>query len=473
MLDPLIILLAGVLTVLGMITVLRVNALLSLLSAAFVVSFLTPLEPGQAWNVNVQNVSDAFGKTAGSIGVLIVMGAVIGKCMLDSGSADRIIRFLMSLFGERLISVALISSGYILSIPVFYDTTFYLLVPIARSVYKTIRKNYILYLTAIGFGATLSHTLIPPTPGPLLVAGELKIPLGNVMLVSLLVGTCTVPFALGIAFLVNRILPNPEIHFEDEQRENPAPPVPGGTLPSLFAAFIPILLPVFLIAVQTTVEMLEKGKILVWSDSTLILRNAINLFGNAQVALILAAVAAMTVLYRHCKLSLRKLEQHIEPAIISAGMIVLITAAGGAFGKMLQQAKIGERIQDLFKSEQGLTGIVLLLLAFGVAAMLKTAQGSSTTAMITTAGIFSGILFAENAPELPYNTAYVAVCVGLGSCVTGWMNDSGFWLFCRMGGVKETDALKTWTFGLVLLGCSGLVIALIFSQILPLTSLPE
>lgn len=468
--DPLVILLFGVLTVIGMITALRLNAFLSLLAAAWVVSFLTPLQPGQTWDVNIQNVSESFGKTAGSIGVLIVMGAVIGKCMFDSGSADRIIRFLMSLFGERFISFALLSSGYVLSIPVFYDTTFYLLVPIARSIYKTVRKNYILYLTAIGFGATLSHTLIPPTPGPLLVAGELRTPLGSVLLVSLLVGTCTIPFALAIAFLMNRVLPNPAVHFEDEETETrePATSLPS---PSLAAAFAPIVLPVLLIAAGTTLEMLEKTVFVSdWAADGIgaLFRNVVRLFGHPQTALTLAAVTAMGVLYRIRKLSLSELARCVEPAIVSAGMIILITAAGGAFGKTLQQAGIGERIQELFQSEQGLTGIALLLLAFGTAAMLKTAQGSSTTAMITAAGIFSGILFAPNAPELPYNRAYVAVTIGLGSCVTGWMNDSGFWIFCRMGGIRETDALKTWTLGLILLGFSGLLVALLFSQILPL-----
>jgi GntP family gluconate:H+ symporter len=119
-----------------------------------------------------------------------------------------------------------------------------------------------------------------------------------------------------------------------------------------------------------------------------------------------------------------------------------------------------------------MSGAGLLLLAFGIAALIKTAQGSSTTAIITTAGIFSGILATADAPSLPYNTAYLAVAIGLGSCVTGWMNDSGFWIFCRMGGIKETDALKTWTVGLVFLGLFGLLVVLLLSWLLPLTALP-
>lgn len=484
--DPLFILLAGVLTVVGMIVVLRANAFLSLLAAALVVRFMTPIPDGAVpgWDIKVQDVCTAFGEMAGKIGILIAMGAIIGKCMLDSGAADRIIRAIFRLFGEKLVPAALLSSGLILSIPVFYDATFYLLVPIARSVYRRVKKNYLLYLMAIGLGATLSHTLIPPTPGPVAVAETLGIPLGSMMIVSLLVGFCTAPFALGIAFLMNWFKPNPEIHFGDEsvnapenleqersQTDDPAKNVE----PSLFWAFAPIAVPVVLIAVQTTIEMLEKTKAITWSENGLVLRNLCRLLGDPRFALIIAAVIGMGVLFAVKKLSLTELGKRVETALIGAGMIILITSAGGAFGEMLRKAEIGDRIKAVFQNDQSetaLTGVSLLLLAFGIATLIKCAQGSSTTAIITTAGIFTGILSSQGTADLPFNAAYIAVAIGLGSCVTGWMNDSGFWIFCRMGGIKETDALQTWTVGLVLLGLSGLLVVLVLSQILPLTSLP-
>jgi GntP family gluconate:H+ symporter len=461
-----------------MIVFLRCNAFLSLLAAALVVSFLTPLAPGQLWDDNVKNVCAAFGEMAGRVGILIAMGAIIGKCMLNSGAADRIIRFIIELFGQRLIPAALLTSGFVLSIPVFYDTPFYLLVPIVRGVYKRLRKNYILCLMAVGLGATLSHTLIPPTPGPLIVAETLNIPLGTMMLVSLMVGILTTIPTLAIAYFMDRTLPNPVIHFEDEipSEETAAmeTALTPENSPNLFWSFAPIVIPVMLIAMQTTIGMLEKGGQIVWSDDFSTLRNFLRLLGDARFALILAAVAAMIVLFRSRKLSFDSLGKQVESALIGAGMIILITAAGGAFGETLRQAGIGERLQELFRgeSEAAMSGIGLLLLAFGTAAVIKTAQGSSTTAIITTAGIFSGILGAAEAPPLPFNAAYLAVTIGLGSCVTGWMNDSGFWIFCRMGGIKETDALKTWTVGLVLLGLFGLIIVLVLSQLLPLTTLP-
>jgi len=476
--DPLFILLCSILTVVGMIVFLRVNPFLSLLSAALVVSFLTPLEPGQYWDENIKNVGNAFGVMAGRVGILIAMGAIIGKCMLDSGAADRIVRFILQLFGQRLVPAALLTGGFVLSIPMFYDTTFYLLVPIVRSVYKQLQTHYIFCLTAVGFGATLSHTLIPPTPGPVAVAETLGVSFGSMMIVALMVGVLTALPALGIAFLMNRILPKPDVHFEDEMLAHGTSlpeTTDTETRPGLFGSFAPIMVAVVLITMQTTLAMLEKVGVIVWNENLFVLQNLLRVLGDPRFAMMLAAVTAMFVLQRSRKLSLDSLGKQIEAALIGAGIIILITAAGGAFGETLRQAGIGERLQELCQGsrEAGMSGVGLLLLAFGTSALIKTAQGSSTVAIITTAGIFAGILDLDAASSpLPFNSAYLAVTIGLGSCVTGWMNDSGFWLLSRMGGIKETDALKTWTFGLVLLGLAGLLVVLLLSWLVPLTSLP-
>jgi len=478
--DPLFILLCGILTIIVMIVFLRVNAFLSLVVAGVVVSFLAPLEDGQYWDQNIRDVCAAFGMMAGRVGILIAMGAIVGKCMLDSGAADRIIRSIIALLGQRLIPAALLKGGFIVSIPVFYEATFYLLVPIVRGVYKQLKKNYIFCLMAVGLGATLTHTLVPPTPGPIAVAETLHVPLGTMMIVSLMVAALTAIPAFFIAYIMDKILPNPTISYPDEVNspDEVAPQEEMETTepkncPNLFWSFAPIVLPVVLIAMQTTALALERAGTIVWSDNFLWLQNLLRLLGEPNFALMLAAFVAMFVLFRTRNLSFATLGKHIEPAVAGAGMIILIVASGGAFGETLRQAGIGERLRDLTQGGGGETsGIAILLLAFGTAAIIKTAQGSSTVAIITTASIIAGMLFADDAPVLPFNTAYVAVAIGLGSCVTGWMNDSGFWIFCRMGGIKETDALKTWTVGLVLLGLSGLLIVLVLSWLLPMTALP-
>jgi hypothetical protein len=159
---PLLILLFGVAIVLGLIIVLKVNAFLALVVAAIFVSFCAPGEMGD----KVERVARAFGSTAGGIGIVIALASIIGKCMLDSGAADRVVRFFVGFMGERRAPLALMGSGYVLAIPVFFDTVFYLLVPLARSLHRRTKTHYLKYILAIAAGGAITHTLVPPTPGP-------------------------------------------------------------------------------------------------------------------------------------------------------------------------------------------------------------------------------------------------------------------------------------------------------------------
>lgn len=478
--DPLIILLLGIATVIGLIVFLRTNPFLALLAAALLVSFCSPSgTPGiAAWASNVERVAVELGIMAGKIGILLTMGAIIGKCMSESGAADRIVQKVCWFVGEKRLPTAMMSGGFLLSIPVFYDATFYLLLPLAKSVYRMTRRNYILYLLAIGYGATLSHTLIPPTPGPLVVAETMKIPIGTMMFFGLMVGTCMIPFALAIVTFINWYMPHPQIKEGTIESEGEIPEsfsefITGKSkffqenkIPSFLVAILPILLPVLLIATNSVVtSLIKSGYLYVAENETLF--KTIALAGNPSFALMLGALIAAGTLCFIKRLTLFELEAKIENALISAGMIILITSAGGAFGAMLRLSGVGARIEGLTTGTSGgLSGMMVLVLAFGVAAMIKTAQGSSTTAMITVSGIFAAMNLG--CEQLGFHPGYLAVTIGIGSCVTGWMNDSGFCIFSRMSGIKETDALKTWTVGLTLLGLSGLLVVVILSTLFPM-----
>ncbi len=477
MLDPLLILFFGLVIVLGGILLFRVNAFLALTAAALLVSFLVPNPPDQQlWDFKVVRVLTEFGVMAGKVAVLIIMGAIIGKCMLESRAADRIILAICRLFGEKRVPASLLSAGFVLSIPVFYDTTFYLLVPLARSFYKRVRKNYILLLTTIGAGATITHTLVPPTPGPLITAKELGLSIASVMLTGSLVGLFLAPVALLGCYFVNWYLPKPRIidHtlLEDELESEEQASEKEKELPTLFAAFAPILLPVVFISSRSFLEMLDagmkfshEGAFNQWAE---IFRNFVCIFGDPNIALSCGAFVAAIIMLRQRKFSLSEFNSKIEGAILDAGLIVMITSAGGSFGAMLRTAGVGERICELAQTGKGLSGMTVVLLAFGIAALIKTAQGSSTIAMITTSGIIGAIAIT---PEmLGFHPAYVATTIGLGSMVTGWMNDSGFWVFCRMGGIHEIDAMKTWSVLLALMGVAGLGIVIVLVRVLPLVS---
>ncbi len=439
-------------TVIGLIVGLRLNAFLALLAAALLVSLLAPGEAAE----RVARVAEAFGSTAGNIGIVIALAAVLGKAMLDSGAADRVVRAFFEALGERRAPEALMGSGFVLAVPVFFDTVFFLLVPLAQSAYRRTGTHYLRYLMAVAGGAAITHTLVPPTPGPLIVADALGVDLGTMMLVGLAVAVPSSVVGLAFAAWRDRRAPVvPEAGGGVDAAPPPAQP------PSLLASLAPILLPIALIAAHTVVTALAHA-----DDASAIwerVSTVTAIVGNPNLALLVAAAVALGVFVRQRRPSREAFGQAVEEALLSAGVIILITAAGGAFGAMLRAAQIGPALVGLFGDGAG--GFALLGLAFGVAALLKTAQGSSTVAMITAGGIVAGLLPAAEA--LAFHPVYLATAIASGSLVGSWMNDSGFWLYARMGGLTEVEALTTWTPLLALLGLTGFATTLLLAVLIP------
>jgi H+/gluconate symporter-like permease len=190
------------------------------------------------------------------------------------------------------------------------------------------------------------------------------------------------------------------------------------------------------------------------------------LLGDPNLALILSAAIAMFVLVRNRKLTFTKLAESTETALMSGGIIILITAGGGAFGAMLQAAGVKDSIESLIGQVGGDLGLVFLLAGFGVAAVFKVAQGSSTVAMMATAAMFAAMQVSSQ--TLGYHCVYLATAIGCGSLFGSWMNDSGFWIFAKMGNVTELEALKTWTILLAIVALVGLGFTFLFAWLLPL-----
>lgn len=477
-LSPEVILLVGIATVLGLIIFGRVNAFLALIAAAVVVSLLAPGDPA----TKITRVAVAFGTTAGKIGIVIATAAVIGECMMLSGAADRVVRAFMHLLGEKRTPLALMASGYVLSVPVFFDTVFYLLVPLARSMFKRTRANFLLYVLAICAGGAVTHTLVPPTPGPLAMAAELNIDIGTMMLVGALIGIPMSLAGLLFAAFINHKMPIPLREVASETHE----PIPDDQLPKLFPSVLPVVLPVLMISADTIMKTLMKG----YPSALATLDRWMNMpsdpdagavgfsarlgqftaiVGDANFAMLVSLVIAMLVLKRRRALSTEKLAGIVETSLMSAGVIILITSAGGAFGAMLTEANIKQAIEGMFLGSK-VSGIFLLMLGFGISAIFKVAQGSSTVAMITTAGIMKA--FVPDESIATFNVVYLATAIGSGSLIGSWMNDSGFWIVTKMSGLTEVEGLKTWTPLLFVLGVTGMLVTLLLSQILPLNVMP-
>ncbi|QDK78655.1 GntP family permease [Spirosoma sp. KCTC 42546] len=480
MTDPLFILAVGVLIVVGGIIGLKLHPFLALLLGAFAVALLTPasaieqfaLSKGTAPAAALalakkgigERIATEFGNTCGKIGILIAMAAIIGKSMLESGAAERIIRSMLRLTGIGKAPIAFLVSSFFLGIPVFFDTVIFLMMPLAKAMTLRIGKNYLLLVLCIMAGAAMANSLVPPAPGPLFLVGEMKIPIGMMMIGGTIVGLFTITAGYFFALWANRKWPIPLRDSLDARLEDLklVAAKEDQHLPSLGVSLLPVLIPLVFICADTALNALATpGVPLTQSPVLSKLLSLIKFFGDKNIAIITGGIAALLILARQKRGNKEGLTPFVQAALMSGGGIILITAAGGAFGGMLQQTGISAKIADMTKDYQ----MALIPLAFLIAAVVRTAQGSATVALITASGILSGM--AGNA-NLAFHPLYLGLAIGCGSKLVPWMNDAGFWIICKLSNLTEQEALKTISPLLVVMGLTGLVIILIAAQLFPL-----
>lgn len=444
---PFVVLLVSVTLVIVQITRWRIHPFIALMLSAILVGLLSPslpVVPGQNPLVTVVELPMAeFGIMVGKIGWVIAVASVIGTAMMESGAAEQIVNWLLRTLGEKRAAVAMIISGFILSIPVFFDTVFLLLVPLAITLALKTGKNFVLYVVAIGGGAVISHTIVPPTPGPLIMAETFNLELGTVILAGIAAGIVPAVSVLFIAKWMNKKL-NIPVRVTDKHItliENP---------PSLFLSVLPVVVPLFMISLASLVEGIT-GELPGW----------IAFQGNKNIAMTVGAIISLLLWTSTQKLSSKDLWEAVAKPLEVGGIIILITSAGGAFGAMIKHSGIGEAIGQVTEGFH----ISFILLGWIIAAVMKIAQGSGTVSMITASAIMAAIMGNTN---LPYHPIYVLLSVGFGSLFISWMNDSGFWVVVRMSGFTEKEGLKTWTTLLAILSLVGLIQVWVMSWLFPL-----
>ncbi len=464
----LIIILAGAAVVLFCIIRLKLHAAISLLLAALVTALLTPPELIMAYaehsgmsaaealafsKVSLgRRLATAFGNTSAKIGILIALASVIGTALMRSGGAERIIRGLLKLFGKENTGIALLSGSFTLAIPVFFDTVFYLMIPLVKSLSVRNPKKFGFYLMVVIAGGVMAHSLVPPTPGPLFVAQEMGIDLGVMILGGIVIGSITV--AAGYAYSVWATrrweLPmrdTPDIRVEELKRISSKS---YDELPSLGLSLLPIVLPLVLITGNTFSGMLLDAETLGYK--------VLSTIGDANIALFISAIIALFLLWKQIR-DQKSFQKFVAEAISSAGIIILITSAGGAFGQMMQQTGIGIQVGELAAQYQ----VALLPMAFVITALVRSAQGSATVAMVTAIGVMSGVASAG----LAFHPVYVALAIGCGSKIFAWMNDSGFWIITKMSGMEVEESIRHFSYLLVVMALAGLVAVMVLSVVFP------
>lgn len=468
--DPFLLTALGVVLVAVAILLLRLEAFLALILTALVIGALTPAATierqavargdsieearASASQSTGERVARAFGRTAGNIGILIALAAVIGRALLESGAADRIVRTALQVVGERLAPIGFSLAGFVLAIPVFFDTVFYLTIPLGRALALRTGTRYGLYVMTIAGGATIAHSLVPPTPGPLFVATALGVDIGQMIIVGIALGLVATMAGWVYAYAIDRRFPVP-------LRETPDMSLDAlramaaretSTLPALWLSVLPVVLPVALIGGQALLDPPPAAGE-AWTAQIL------RALGDKHVALTLATVLALGIMARARGLPL--LQSAVPQAIAGAGTIILVTAAGGAFGAILQDTGVGERLQSVAAGAQ----LGILPLAFLATALIRTAQGSATVAMVTVVGMVGG--FATPA-VLGFAPVYLAAAIGFGSKPFSWMNDSGFWVVSRMSGMTPVETLRNFSLQITVMGVAGVLAAMLAASWFPL-----
>ena len=407
---------------------LNVHPFLALLGAALFFGLLS----GMDLNMIVQSINDGFGITLGKIGVVIVLGVIIGAFLEHSGGAYKLAEIILKIIGKNRVHEAMGLVGFVVSIPVFADSGFIIFNPLKKRAGLSIVGT----ATALILGLMITHVLVPPTPGPIAAAGIIGADVGLVMLVGLVIGLLSLVVAVIYCKKMgarNYIDPNPDITEEEIQEKIKQ-------APSAFKSFLPILIPILLIVGKSLVEfnLVEGQAETAWMK-------LISFIGSPVIALIIGMLFAF-LLPRKWDKTILSTTGWVGNALTDASNIILITGAGGIFGTILQNSGIATTLADTLA-----TANLGIWLPFMLCAAIKTAQGSSTVALITTASIIAPLLLSMGF-ETEIDKALVVSAIGAGAMVVSHANDSGFWILTQFSGIDVKTGYRVYTLGTLIVG---------------------
>lgn len=436
-----LLLVASVFIIVVLSTRFRVHAFLSLIFACLFFGILS----GMSFDTIVESINEGFGGTLGKIGMVIVLGVIIGEFLEKSGGAFALAESIIQLIGKKSVVAVMSLVGYIVSIPVFADSGFIILTPLNRSLTKRAGLSFATTSVALAMGLICTHTMVPPTPGPIAAAGILKANLGLVLLVGIPVsfGAMLVSWLYAVKVVsATYIDPEPELRESDIQKIMTDAPGP-------FKSCLPIFVPILMIVVKSLMEF--KGG----SFSSSSIGQFLAFIGEPVIALLLGLLLA-TLLPKRLRKEDLSGTGWVGKALKDASIIILITGAGGAFGKILQNSGIADSLSAALS--QWPLG---LWLPFILAAAIKSAQGSSTVALITTASILSPLM-VHLGFESEMSKAMVVVAIGAGSAVVSHVNDSLFWIFTQITGMGVRTGLKRYTPGTLVVGLTSILLLNLF-----------
>ncbi|RIW15266.1 GntP family permease [Algoriphagus lacus] len=414
--------------------------------ALFVGALVYGLMMGMPTELIIKSISEGFGGVMGSVGLLILFGVILGTFLEKTGGAMVIAEKVLKWVGEKSVNLSLMLSGWVLSVPVFGDSTIIMMNPIAKSLSSKSTISYAATIVAVSLGAMASHSLVPPTPGPIAAAGILGADLGLVIFYGGIVSLITlIPLYFFVQKWVTKIPLRPVI-VADEANINIA------DRPSFFSSLLPIFIPLALIIIASIAaypsKPLGEGRVV----------EAIQFLGTPVIALLIGAVLSFTLPKKFDRKLLAS-SGWIGESILLAAPVILITGAGAVFGKMLQNSGVGDLVTASMSDANW--GIFLpFLIAFG----LKTAQGSTTVAMITTASIVAPIMGALGLDSETMKV-FTTVAIGAGALAISHANDSGFWVVTQLSGMTTKQGNLSHSLGTLIAGVTSILVVYTLSLI--------
>lgn len=416
---------------------LGIHPFLALLAAAFFFGVSSGTAPLQV----IHQINDGFGTTLSKIGIVILLGMLIGGFLEHSGAAERLSAVILKMIGSRRVHLAMGLMGYLVSIPVFADSGFMLLFSLNKALSHRTSMSLAGTSLALAMGLMATHTMVPPTPGPIAAAGILNADLGLVILLGIPVSLAACLVTVMYSKYIGRKIPVPaEMTKLPEARR----------MPSALASFLPIVVPIFLIILKSLADYPSAP----FGEGTLA---AIFKFIGHPVSALSVGFGLALFLPEKWDLSLLGTSGWAGNALKEGAIILLITGAGGAFGAVLQASGIGDSLGGWVENLP-----LGLWLPFLVSGLLRICQGSSTVALITTASLMAPLLGAMGL-DSTIDKALMVIAIGAGSTIGSHANDSFFWVMTQMSGLNVRQGFFTQTAGSTILGLSAMLLITLIS----------
>ncbi|MFI6519634.1 GntP family permease [Spirillospora sp. NPDC050679] len=411
-----------------------------------------------------KTIAEGFGQILISIGLVILFGTIIGKVLERTGAAVTLAEAVLKVVGRRHPAIAMSLIGWVVSIPVFCDSGYVVLSPLQRSIARKTGKNPVVLGTALATGLYASHTFVPPTPGPIAAAGNVGIGADGLVWVILFGIPVSLAAALaGLAWALKRTgnlesaLPDAEQTFEEYKAQ-------FDRIPGLGRALAPILIPILLMALGSVASFPSGGGTLIGGTAGDVLTD----LGAPVNSLLIGVLLALALLptTRDAKV----FTTWVGEGIADAGTILVITGAGGAFGAVIKATPIADYIKTLVGDGSSIGGLTALLVLFGLAALLKTAQGSTTAALIITSTLAQPLLPALGLDGMlggiPIGQVLAVMAIGAGSMVVSHVNDSYFWVVTQFSGMNVSTAYRAQTAATLVQGLTALALVLVMGAVL-------